>query len=113
MFQWFVVVVVGLLIRTDHLGVTSFIRGLLLNPDYICLIGFFRSSAWTLEQLSAKWCALVVKHAPLLKQGDAVILVGDGVKQSREGRRMPGVKRQHQESGRNICRGICLAASAY
>ncbi len=27
-FQWFVIVVVGLMTRTDHLGVTSFIREL-------------------------------------------------------------------------------------
>ena len=97
-FQWFVVIVAGLLVRTDHLGVTSIIRGLLLAPDYISLIGFFRSTAWSLETLSAKWCALVAGNSPLMKQGDAVILVGDGVKQSKEGRRMPGVKRQHQES---------------
>ena len=97
-FQWFVVIVAGLLVRTDHLGVTSIIRGLLLAPDYMGLIGFFRSSAWTLEKLTAKWCALVMQYAPLVKQGDAVILVGDGVKQAKEGRRMPGVKRQHQES---------------
>jgi len=97
-FHWFVVIVVGLLVRTDHLGVTSIIRGLLLVPDYINLINFFRSDAWTLETLSVKWHALVMKYAPLLKQGDAVILVGDGVKQAKEGRRMPGVKRQHQES---------------
>jgi len=97
-FRWFVVIVAGLLVRTDHLGVTSIIRGLWLTPDYMGLIGFFRSSAWTLEKLTANWCELVLKHAPLVRQGDAVILVGDGVKQAKEGRRMPGVKRQHQES---------------
>jgi len=97
-FQWFVVIVVGLLVRTDHLGVTSVIRGALLSPNYMALIGFFRSGAWTLEGLIAQWCEVVKQHAPLVKQGDAVILVGDGVKQAKEGRKMPGVKRQHQES---------------
>jgi len=97
-FEWFVVIVIGLLVRTDHLGVTSIIRGLLLSVDYVCLIGFFRSSAWTLPSLTAKWCETVKQHAPLVKCGDAVIIVGDGVKQSKEGRRMPGVKRHHQES---------------
>ena len=97
-FQWFVVIVAGLLVRTDHLGVTSVIRGLYLTADYMSLIGFFRSRAWTLEALTSKWCELVMRYAPLVKQGDAVILVGDGVKQSKEGRKMPGVKRQHQES---------------
>ena len=97
-FQWFVVIVAGLLVRTDHLGVTSVIRGLTLSVDYVSLLGFFRSSAWTLEALTAKWCELVKQYAPLVRHGDAVVMVGDGVKQAKEGRRMPGVKRQHQES---------------
>lgn len=86
------------MVRTDHLGVTSIIRGLFLSVDYMGLIGFFRSSAWTLEALTAKWCKLVKENAPLVKHGDAVVIIGDGVKQSKEGRRMPGVKRHHQES---------------
>jgi hypothetical protein len=98
-FEWFVVVVVGLLVRTDHLGVTSVIRGLLLCVDYMGLIGFFRSSAWKLEALTAKWCALVQQNAQLVKHMGAVLIIGDGVKKSKEGRRMPGVKRLHQESG--------------
>ena len=98
-FDWFCVIAVGLLARTDSLGVTSIIRGLLLSADYMGLIGFFRSSAWALETLIAKWCSLVQQHAPIVKYGGAAVIVGDGVKQSKEGRRMPGVKRLHQESG--------------
>jgi hypothetical protein len=98
-FEWFVVIVAGLLVRTDTLGVTSVIRGLMLTVDYMGLIGFFRSSAWGLELLTAKWCALVQQYAPLVKHMGAVVIIGDGVKKSKEGRRMPGVKRLHQESG--------------
>ncbi len=97
-FQWFVVIVVGLMVRTDQLGVTSVIRGLYLTADYMGLIGFFRSGAWALESLSAKWYRLIKEYAPLELHRECVILVGDGVKQSKEGKRMPGVKRQHQES---------------
>lgn len=98
-FEWFIVIVIGLMVRTDSLGVTSVIRGLLLSVDYMGLIGFFRSSAWKLETLTARWCGLVKQYAPLEIQGNAVVMVGDGVKKSKEGRRMPGVKRLHQESG--------------
>ena len=42
-FQWFVVIVVGLMVRTDHVGVTSIIRGLLLAPNYISLIRYMRT----------------------------------------------------------------------
>lgn len=51
-FQWFVVVIMGLMAREDSLGVTSVIRGLFLHSRcYEELIHFFRSSAWSLEAL--------------------------------------------------------------
>jgi len=97
-FNWFVVIVVGLMVRTDHLGVTSVIRALCLSVNYVLLIDFFRSEAWTLEGLIDRWCRTVVKLAPLARHNGAIIMVGDGVKQGKEGRKMPGVKRMHQES---------------
>jgi hypothetical protein len=38
-------------------------------------------------------------RAPVYRVDDAVVLIGDGVKQVKEGRRMPGVQKLHQESG--------------
>jgi hypothetical protein len=99
-FNCFCVIIVGLLVRTDFLGVTSIVRSLFLSADYYMrLIGFFRSSAWTLDILIANWCKLVQRCAPIVKYGEAAILIGDGVKEPKEARRMPGVKRLHQESG--------------
>ena len=47
-FQWFVVIIVGLLLRSEHLGTTSFIRDLALNPAcYETLNHFFRSSDYS------------------------------------------------------------------
>ena len=44
--------IVGLMLRSDHLGTTSIIRDLSLNPAcYEALNHFFRSSAWSLESL--------------------------------------------------------------
>jgi hypothetical protein len=97
-FEWFVVIVVGLLIRTDHMGVSSIMRALLLTVDYMGLIGYFRSDAWKLAVLTSTWCKIIDKKAPLVRIHGSVLLVGDGVKSSKEGRRMPGVKRHHQES---------------
>jgi len=97
-FSWFVVIVVGIMVRYDNLGVTSVLRSLYLIPCYELILGFFRSSAWTIEVLIAKWCLIVKEHAKLVKFGDAVVFIGDGVKSSKEGRRMPGVKKLHQES---------------
>ncbi|SCW87267.1 hypothetical protein SAMN04487970_10884 [Paenibacillus tianmuensis] len=41
---------------------------------------------------------MVRSTAPLLYVQESVVLVGDGMKQAKEGRRMPGVKKLHQES---------------
>ena len=98
-FGWFVVIVIGLMVRTDNLGVTSIIRSMMLVSLYDPLIGFFRSSAWVLESLEIKWRQIVKTTAPLVIVEDAVVMVGDGVKEGKEGSYMVGVKKLHQESG--------------
>lgn len=98
-FEWFVVVVVGLMVRSDHLGLTSVVRDLALHPrHYESMLHFFRSSAWSLDSLRLAWQKVVLRYAPLLYVRGRVVLVGDGMKQAKEGRRMPGVKKLHQES---------------
>ena len=47
-YRWFVVVIVGLMTRTDFLGVTSLIRCLGIHPGrYESLLYFFRSDAFS------------------------------------------------------------------
>lgn len=65
---------------------------------YETLIHFFRSSAWSLESLRLTWLKVVKRIAPLFHLNGRVVLVGDGMKQGKEARRMPGVKKLHQES---------------
>jgi hypothetical protein len=98
-FKWFVTIVIGIMVRTDKLGgVTSVIRSLGLAPAYDRLIRFFRSDAWDLKDMERTWQEFVMGKAPLVKVGGSVVIVGDGVKVSKEGKRMPAVKRLHQES---------------
>lgn len=98
-FEWFVVIIFGLMVRPDHLGLTAIIRGLALHPHhYESMIHFFRSSAWSLDSLRLAWFNVVRRWAPMLYVHGQVVLVGDGMKQAKEGRRMPGVKKLHQES---------------
>ena len=98
-FHWFVVIIIGLIVRTDHLGVTSVVRDLALAPGcYDSILHFFRASSWSLESIRKHWFSVVKKYAPLYMKGDFHVLVGDGVKKSKEGRRMPGVKKLFQES---------------
>jgi len=98
-YRWFVVVVIGLMTRTDFLGVTSIIRCLFLRPDrYESLIHFFRSDSCSVNQLKEAWYRLVLKDNRLYKLNGRTLLLGDGTKQPKEGRHMPGVKKMFQES---------------
>ncbi|MCY9542889.1 transposase [Paenibacillus alvei] len=104
-FEWFVVIVVGLMVRSDHLGVTSIVRDLTLDPrHYESMLHFFRSSAWSLDSMRLAWQGVVNRSAPLMRVRGRVVFVGDGVKQAKEGRHMPGVKKLHQES-ENVSKG--------
>ena len=98
-FLWFLIVVVGLMTRSDHLGVSSIIRELLIDPKkYPSLIHFFHSTAWTLKRLQNKWIDIIRHSGYLFRLQGFIVLIGDGVKQAKESRRMPGVKKLHQES---------------
>jgi len=98
-YSWFVTIVTGLMIRSDHLGVTSVIRDLGLRPKfYETMMHFFRATSWKLEEVRKVWCEIVRKYAPICTEQGFTILIGDGVKQSKEGCYMPGVKKLVQES---------------
>ena len=58
----------------------------------------FHSTAWDLDELNDKWIKIVLKVIPLFTIDDEFISVGDGVKAAKDGRHMPGNKKQHQES---------------
>ncbi len=98
-FSWFVVIIFGLLVRLDQHGVTSLIRWLGLEPDlYLSCLSFFRATSWTLADLQACWSKIVQEQFPLVTIGDYLVIIGDGIKVSKEARKMPAVKRLHQES---------------
>ena len=98
-FRWFVTIIIGFMLRSDKLGLTSVIRDLALSPHcYLSMIHFFRASSWSLDSIRLRWFSVVRDDFPLYKEGSFHVLVGDGVKQSKEGRRMPGVKKLFQES---------------
>lgn len=62
------------------------------------MIHFFRASSWSLESIRQRWFEAVKVYSPLYHEGEFHVLIGDGVKQSKEGRRIPGVKKLYQES---------------
>ena len=98
-FNWFCIVITAFIVRFDKLGVTSFIRSLSLDGSfYECLLHFFRSSSWHLSSLRLCWYGITADLAPLYLLNERPVFVCDGVKCSKEGRYMPGVKKHAQES---------------
>lgn len=98
-FRWFVVVVIGFIVRSDSLGITSFIRALLIELRfYPTLLHFFRAGSWCLADVRNQWILVVKNTGTMFWESSMPILVGDGVKQSKEGKKMPCVKRLFQES---------------
>jgi hypothetical protein len=102
-FMWFATVVAGLTVRGDLLGVTSIVRALNLRPKlYTKLLDHFHSDGIKLDWLSALWAQVVLKlfSSPVLVNG-RLVLVGDGIKIPKRGKKMPGVKLLHQQSESN------------
>ena len=98
-FNYFVVIVFGLIVRYDFHGVTSFIRCLGVWPDYYeSVLALFRSNSFRLENINRCWIHIVKKHASFPTINGCWLFAGDGVKVPKEGRRMPGSKELHQES---------------
>jgi hypothetical protein len=102
-FLWMATCLAGMTVRGDLMGVTSIVRGLGLLPAcYDRLLDFFHSPALDLDRLTRLWCSLVFKADPgILRVNGKPVLVGDGIKVPKSGRKMPGVKKLHQESDSN------------
>jgi hypothetical protein len=122
-FLWMAICLAGMTIRTDLLGVTSIVRALGLEPAcYDRLLDLFHSPALDLERLTCLWCALVFRlHPGILRVNGRPILVGDGIKVAKSGRKMPAVKKLHQESDSNTkpeyifghsCQAVAVLAQA-
>jgi hypothetical protein len=103
-FIWFAVALAAMCVRSDLLGVTSLVRALGLKACYYDrLLDFFHSKAFKLESLTCLWVSLVTNTLkPFLYtvQG-RIVLVADGIKVAKTGKKMPGVKKLHQESDNN------------
>jgi len=98
-FNWFVIIIMGFILRLDHHGVSSFIRWLALKPShYTALLSFFRAPSWQLKTILDQWWQIVFSRCPLITVNNRYLIAGDGIKISKEAEKMPAVKRLHQES---------------
>ena len=102
-FLWFAACVAGLTVRTDLLGVTSIVRALGLHGRlYYRLLAHFHGTGVPLDEMSALWAQVVLRlFSDPLRVNGRLILVGDGIKVPKCGKKMPAVKLLHQESESN------------
>jgi hypothetical protein len=93
---------IGLAIRADTQGVTSVVRAFGLgDTTYKAILNLFHSRAFSLEKFTNLWISLCFKiFCPVTAEG-LTVLVADGLKVPKEGKKMPGRKRLHQESKNN------------
>ena len=95
-FRWFALCLVGLTVRPDLRGVTSIIRALgLKGVFYDRLLDFFHSKAIGVDLLAALWVRLLLSVLPVTlvpKIHDRPVLIGDGIKVAKSGRKMSAVK---------------------
>ncbi|MDO9579188.1 MAG: transposase [Bacteroidales bacterium] len=122
-FLWLAVCLAGMSIREDLFGVTSIVRTIGLKAEcYERLLAFFHSSALDPDHLARIWTALIIKiHPGILRINGRMVLVGDGLKVPKTGKKMPSVKLLHQESENNTkpeyisghsCQAVAILATA-
>jgi len=119
-FLWLLLALAAFSLRTDLAGVTSLVRALdLRGCAYARLLHFFHSPALRRDRLLRCWTTLACRlFAPWLTRiNGRLVVIGDGIKRSKEGRRMPAVKSLHQDSNNNSkaayimghsCQAVCL-----
>ena len=102
-FHWFVIILSAMAVRGDMAGVTSFVRSFGILPRcYTSMLHFYHSTAVDLEKLTSLWAALVLDlFTKKFMINGQIVLVGDGIKVGKEGRKMPAVKSLYQSSQSN------------
>jgi len=103
-FLWFAAVLAAFCVRGDLRGVTSFVRALGLRQQfYDRLVDFFHSPAVAMPKLTSLWTNLVLRvlKQQLFTVNGRLVLLADGIKAPKTGRKMPAVKKLHQESQNN------------
>lgn len=102
-FLWLATAIAGMSSRADLLGVSSIIRALgFCERFYDRLLDFFHSNAIDPDVLTRCWVQLVFQRmSGICRSHGRPVLLGDGIKTCKRGRRMPAVKLLHQTSESN------------
>ncbi len=98
-FEWFVLLLWGVLLSQQPAAVTSYLNGLGLEEDcYGRALHWFRSQAFKMDEVCQRWSQWLSEHPQVKTLKGQRVYAGDSIKVCKEGRKMPGVKGLHQES---------------
>jgi hypothetical protein len=98
-FDWFVLLMWGVLLNVAPPAVTSYVNALGLSERYYAqALHWFYATAFSVDALCAHWSRWLQGHPQCLRLRGQRVYIGDGIKVGKEGRQMPGVKQLHQES---------------
>jgi hypothetical protein len=99
-YEWFVLLIWGVILTTQDPAVTSYVNALGLSEAYYGqALHWFSSRGFKIQKLCGVWGEWLREQPNRHELKGQLVYVGDGVKVGKEGRRMPGVKKLHQESG--------------
>jgi hypothetical protein len=101
-FLWMVLALISLCCRADLAGVTSYVRVLGFDDRaYYRFLHLFYSKGLDLDKLTALWVRLCPTLFKPFRVGPYLVCIADGIKAPKEGKKMPAVKRLHQQSASN------------
>ena len=122
-FLWMSACLAAMTVRGDLMGVTSLVRALgLKEACYERMLALFHSTALDLDALTQIWVVVIQKvQSGIVRINERMVIVGDGIKVAKSGKKMPAVKRLHQESEANTkpsyimghsCQAVAMLAGA-
>jgi hypothetical protein len=98
-FKWLVIMVWGILLCNRAPAITSYLNAVGLSEYYYDhALHWFHATSWSAKTLSQRWHRWLSGHNHVKRLKGQLVYVGDGIKISKEGRKMPLVKKLHQES---------------
>nr|WP_261265766.1 transposase [Laspinema sp. D3c] len=98
-FEWFVIMVWGILLCNRSAAITSYLNAVGLSEYYYDhALHWFHATSWSAKTVSQRWHQWLSGHNYVKRLRGQLVYLGDGIKVSKEGRKMPLVKKLHQES---------------
>ncbi|NES93075.1 MAG: ankyrin repeat domain-containing protein, partial [Okeania sp. SIO2B9] len=98
-YEWFVILIWGILLCSQHRAVTSDLNAVGLTQNYYTqALHWFHSKGISVQKLSTMWHKWLITHPKVHLLRGQPVYVGDGIKVGKEGKKMPGVKKLHNES---------------